>query len=67
MELDAKYPEITVQLTGIDGNAGTIMGAVSAALRRHGHASEVDEFRRQALSGSYDELLQTCMRWVNCT
>lgn len=32
------YPDITVQLTGQDGNAMIIMSAVSLALRRAGHA-----------------------------
>ena len=60
-----KYPDITVQLTGIDGNAGSIMGAVSRALRRGDVPSaEIDEFRRECMSGDYDHLLQTCMKWV---
>lgn len=26
---------------------------------------EIDQFRKEATSGDYDHLLQTCMRWVD--
>lgn len=60
-----RYPDVTVELTGIEGNAGSVMGAVSRALRRAGVPSaEIDEFRSECMSGDYDHLLQTCMAWV---
>jgi hypothetical protein len=65
--MNAKYPEITVELSGIDGNAFSIMGAVSKALRRNGLASEVETFVAEATSGDYDNVIQTAMRWVNVT
>jgi hypothetical protein len=53
-------------LVGEDGNAGAIMGRVTTALRRNKvPLSEVNKFRLQAMSGSYDELLQTVMEWVD--
>lgn len=64
--MDVKYPEIEVQLTGQDGNAFAIMGAVRKALRRAGISKEEqDAFTAEATSGDYDDLLQTAMRWVD--
>lgn len=64
--MDPKYPDIEVQLTGTDGNAYAIMGAVSQALRKHGvPAEEITEFTEESMSGDYDNLLQTAMRWVD--
>jgi hypothetical protein len=60
-----RHPEITVQLTGNDGNAYAILAAVRTALRRAGHNGEVATFLAEATSGNYDHLLATCMRWVN--
>lgn len=61
-----KYPDVEVQLSGEDGNAMAIMGRVSKALRRAGVSrEECDAFREEATSGDYDQLLQTCFRWVD--
>lgn len=63
-----KYPDIEVQLVGRDGNAMAIMGRVTEALRKNGVSKkEQDEFLEDAMSGDYDHVLQTCMRWVDCT
>jgi len=65
-ETGVKYPEIEVTLVGQDGNAFAILGAVSKAMRRGGVANDkVKEFMGEAMSGDYDHLLQTCMKWVN--
>ena len=64
-KMKVKYPDITVNLTGIDGNAFSVMGAVSKALRRNGvSSSEIQKFMDECNSGDYDHLLQTCMAWV---
>ena len=61
-----KYPDIDVQLTGNDGNAYAIMGAVSQALRRAGVSKEeIDQYTKESMSGDYDNLLRTAMKWVN--
>ena len=63
---EVKYPEIEVQLTGNDGNAFSIMGNVSTQLRRNGVAKEeIDQYRKESMSGDYDHLLQTAMKWVS--
>jgi len=64
--MEVKYPEISVQLVGQDGNAFAILGRVQKALRRGGvDKAEQDEFMAEATSGDYNHLLQTCMKWVN--
>ena len=60
-----KYPNITVQLTGNDGNAFAIMGAVRKALKREKvSADEIVEYTKQSTSGDYDNLLRVAMSWV---
>jgi hypothetical protein len=62
--MQPKYP-ITVQLTGNDGNAFAIMASVSRALKDYGvEREEVNTFTQEAMSGDYDNLLRTAMRWV---
>lgn len=63
----AKY-DIEVQLSGVDGNAFCLIGTVARALKQSGaKKEELDEFRKEAMSGDYDNVLQTCMKWVNVT
>ena len=60
-----KYPEIEVQLTGNDGNAFAVMGAVKRALKRAKvSADEINEYTKQSMSGDYDNLLRVAMSWV---
>lgn len=63
---DPKYPNIDVQLTGIDSNAFSIMGTVADALRKGGvPREEINQYRIDSMSGDYDNVLQTAMAWVN--
>lgn len=65
MTNEVRYPDVTVELVGGDGNAFAVMGAVQRALRKAGVSQEEqDAFLKEAMSGDYDNLLQTCMRWV---
>lgn len=58
--------DVTVELTGHDGNAFAILGRVQAALRKGGATQEaIKDFVEEATSGDYDHLLQTCMKYVN--
>lgn len=62
---EIRHPEIEVELTGGDSNAGAIIGAVVDALRAAGvPREEIAEFRQEAYSGDYNNVLQTAMRWV---
>lgn len=56
--------DVVVRLSGEDGNAFFIIGSVSRALREGGHMGLVKEFTDEAMSGDYDHVLQTCMRYV---
>jgi hypothetical protein len=65
MITDCKYPHIKVKLTGKDGNAFAILGAMRTALRKNDvDKDEVDQFIKEAMGGNYDHLLRTCMKWV---
>lgn len=65
MKAAIRHPEITVKLVGEDGNAFSIIGRVQRALRRaRVPAEEVEEFRNEAMSGDYSNVLATAMRWV---
>ena len=69
------WPAVNIELAGQDGNAGSIMGratrAVKAYLREcnYSHAdieAELNRYRMECFSGNYDELLRTTMCWVRC-
>ena len=61
-----KYPDVTVQLTGQDGNAFSIMGRVSQAIRKaHGQEAGKQFSTEAMMSSSYDALLQLVMETVN--
>lgn len=63
-----KFPDVEVKLTGYDGNAYTIMGRVSKAMRDAGCTKEeIDEYRELSMSGDYDNLLRVAMQTVNVT
>lgn len=60
----AKY-QVTAQLTGQDGNAWAIMATVKNALKSIGvDKNEIDEYIEESMSGDYNHLLQTAMKWV---
>lgn len=66
--MDIKYPDVTVPLSGQDGNAFAILGRTQRALRNAGvDEAEIDAYFTEATNGDYDHLLQTTMRWVDVT
>lgn len=59
------YPDVHVQLSGRDGNAFAIMGAVSRGLRKAGHPDAAEEWVKDAMnSESYDALLELAVHTV---
>jgi len=52
-------------LVGVDGNAFSVMGHTSRALKREGLRDLVDEMREKAMSGDYDNLLRVCMEYID--
>ena len=58
--------DVPCKLTGTDGNAFAIIGAVQKALNKAGASKEeISSFYDEATSGDYDNVIQTSMRWVN--
>lgn len=61
-----KYPDVVVPLSGEDGNSMMIVGRARRIARRAGVPNEeLDAFSREAMSGDYDTVLQTVMRWFD--
>ena len=61
-----KFPEVSVKLTGGDGNAFAILGAVEKAMRRANvPKAEIEAYMTEAMSGDYNKLLAVTMRTVN--
>lgn len=51
-------------LVGVDGNAFSLMGYTANALRKAGLGDKVDEMRKKAMSGDYDNLICVCNEYV---
>lgn len=74
MAAEVRYPACEVELVGTSKNAVLIIMRVHKALWRYlvqveGLSSAqaepiADEFREEAKSGDYDDVLITCFRWV---
>jgi ABC-type sugar transport system substrate-binding protein len=59
-----KHPDITVTLSGHDGNAFAVLGRCREAARNAGlPEDEIAAFMDEGTAGNYDHLLQTAMRW----
>ncbi len=55
-----------MSLIGINGNAFAIIAAVERGLRRAGATSEQRaQFRNEAMSGDFSNLLATAMKWTD--
>jgi len=66
MKAPDKKPEVKFQITGEDGNAFVIIGRVSQALKQAGADQEyVKQFQTEAMSGDYDNVLQTAMKYAD--
>lgn len=58
--------DTVVQLTGNDGNAFAIMGAVMKGLRKAGATpDQIKEYQNESMSGDYYHLLATASEWVD--
>lgn len=55
-----------VKLIGNDGNAFAIMVACKVAGRKAGYTKEqLDAYMKESMSGNYDNLLCTAMKWFD--
>ena len=67
MKQKIKYPNIKVKLTGENGNAFFILGRINNIMKRNKlPKTEIDLFMQEAISGDYNNLLSTCMKWFDC-
>lgn len=63
---EVKYPDITVNLVGQDGNVFNLMGICTKAMRKGGVSQEeIKQFREECMEGDYDHALRVMMSWVN--
>ena len=61
-----KYPDVHVELSGQDGSAYAIIGRTRRELRKAKVEDDVIErFTAEAMSGDYDHVLRTVMKWVS--
>lgn len=66
MNRNPLFPDVTVILTGRDGNAFSVLGSVQDAMRRAGiDKKTISEYLDEAMSGDYDHLLRTTMKYVD--
>jgi hypothetical protein len=56
--------KVVVKLVGEDGNAFSILGRVSKALRRAGMPEKATEYLARATAGDYDHLLAVTLEYV---
>lgn len=62
-----KYPQVQVELVGEDGNALAVITRACRAAKLAGLSKEqVDEYRKEAMSGDYYHVLNTTMDYFNC-
>lgn len=61
---DTPLTDAVVELIGKDGNAFLIIGLVCRGIRSSNRPELEEAFMADAMSGDYDHLLQTCMRYV---
>jgi hypothetical protein len=63
-ETEEKLPKL--KLVGQDGNAFNILGLARRAGQKAGFPKEkMDAFMKEATTGDYDHLLQTCMKYFD--
>jgi hypothetical protein len=60
-----RFPDVTVQLSGKDGNAFAVLGRIRTALQDAGHYDAAAEFMTEAMAGDYDHLIRTAMAYVD--
>ena len=58
--------KLKVKLVGEDGNAFSIMGRVTNAMRKANYSKEeIKEYQDEATSGDYNNLLRVTMEYVD--
>ena len=61
-----KQTGVKVKLSGKDGNAFSILGRVTSAMKKAKvDASIIEAYRKEAMSGDYDHLVMVTMEYVD--
>lgn len=62
------FPQVKLKLTGQDGNAFSIISRVSQALRKANVETEhIQTFQEEAMSGDYNNVLRTVMKYIDAS
>jgi hypothetical protein len=60
------FQDVSVRLSGEDGNAFAIIGRCRQAARRAKKpADQISAFQAEATRGDYDNVLATCLKWFD--
>lgn len=54
---------ITLEMTDKCGNAFSVIGRARRALRNGGRADLIDQFTKECVSGTYDNMIAVCRRY----
>lgn len=66
VEIPTSHPQPSLKLSGADGNVFNIFGLAKRAAKKAGWTQEqIDALMTDFRSGSYDEVLQKCMRYFD--
>ena len=60
---EQEKPKPKLKLIGANGNAFMILGLAQKVLRQKGMEAEFKKFEKEATSGDYNKLLQTCHKY----
>lgn len=61
-----KFPQVEVQLSEQDGNAFSIIARCTKAAKMAGVAkSDIDAFTEEAMSGDYNNVIKTAMKYFD--
>jgi len=63
--LEKPLTKVRVRLVGEDGNTFAVIGRVRRALRQAGHADLAAKYTEEAMSGDYNNVLRTTMKYVS--
>ena len=66
MASESKQTGLKLKMVGEDGNALAIMGRAARLLRKNGMGDKVAAFQAECMSGDYDHLLATCLKYFDC-
>ena len=62
---EVKFPEVEVEVEGVNANAFAILGTVSRAMKKAGITDQdIKEYRDKATSGDYNNLLKVTVETV---